>query len=164
MEPSGDIGSVKAALHTLLTGPDFERQLVEIEARFDDGITVPRLAAHQVKTAEHEGVPDDFPVCEIVGARSVLDNESEYADKHTHRLSIVIWANGDDEETVTKICERFMLATRKLLRSESLMPSIGCLPVVRDAEEYAPVGQKGGLAQPFVKAAAITFAVTTITA
>lgn len=158
----GDIGSVKAALKTLLTGPDFERELVAVEGRFADGLTLPRLVDSQIKTSDMAGMPAQFPACEIVGERSDADNETEYADKNSHRLAVLFWANGDDEETVTKLCERYLLATRKLLRSETQMPMIGCFPVVRAAEEYGVVGKKADLAQPFVKGASITFVVTTI--
>lgn len=160
----GDIGTVKAALKTLLTGPDFERELVAVEARFTDGITVERLPASQVKESEHEGIPGTFPTCEIFGTGSIADNSVEYADKNSHAISIMFWANGDDEETVTKKVERYLLATRKLIRSETLMPMIGCFPVVRGDESYGLVGKKSGLAQPFVKAGAITFTVSTIEA
>jgi hypothetical protein len=158
----GDIGTVKAMLKTLLIGPDFERELVAVEARFPDGLSVPRLAESQVKTTEMESIPDQFPWCEIAGEGSDPDNEVEYADKNAHAISIIYWANGDDEETVTKLVERFLLAVRKTIRNETLMPLIGSLPVVRGREQYGVVGKKVGLAQPFVKAGAISLSVGTI--
>jgi hypothetical protein len=163
-ETYGDIGTTKDVLKTLLLGPDFERKLVQVEARFSDGLSVPRLAESQVKTSEMESVPAQFPWCEIVGQQSDPDNEVEYADKNTHRIDIVYWANGDDEETVTKLVERYLLAVRKMIRNETLMPRMGCLPIVRASERYGVVGQKPGLTHPFVKAGAISFAVTTIEA
>jgi len=51
-----------------------------------------------------------------------------------------------------------------VLRNETLMPLIGCLPVVRSLEEYGVVGQRKGVSSPFVKAAALSFVITTIEA
>lgn len=160
----GDIGSVKEALKVLILGPDFERELVRVEARFTDGITVPRLAEAQLKTSETEAVPSQFPWCELVGEASDPDNQVDYADKNTHRITVLYWANGDDEESVTKLVERWILAVRKTIRNETLMPMIGNFPIVRATEQYGVVGKKSGLAQPFVKAGAITFHVSTIEA
>ncbi|HYE86259.1 MAG TPA: hypothetical protein VEA16_07880 [Vicinamibacterales bacterium] len=160
----GDIGTVKDALKTLLTGPDFERELVTVEARFGDGLTVPRVPGHEVKTSEREGVPAQFPTVEIVGEVSDPDQQVDYADLYGHAIAVIVWMNGDDEETVTKLVERYLLAVRKTIRSESLMPMIGCRPVVRGREQYGVVGRKSGLAHPFVKAGSISFTVATIEA
>ena len=160
----GDIGSVKTAIKTLLTGPEFERLLVAVEARFVDGVTLPRVPASAVVTTALSGLPGQFPWCEIDGERSESDQASEYADRMAHRLAITWWAGGDDEETVTKICERYVLATRKLLRQprERLMPMIGCLPIRRGSERYGLIGTHA--LAPFVKAGEFTCVVTTFEA
>lgn len=157
----GDIGSVKAAVQTILTGPEFEALLVACEARFGDGLVLPRVPLEAVKTSEIVGVPASFPWVEIVGERSDPDTDTD-ADTNTHRISVIVWMNGDDEETVTKLCERHILAMRSLVRGETLMPMIGSLPIVRGVEEYGVTGRKPDLAHPYVKAASITFAITTI--
>lgn len=158
----GDIGSVKAALKTLFLGPDFERELVAVEGRFADGLVLPRLTERMWKTTNAAGVPEQYPAAEIIGETTAPDNAVDYADQNTHQISVVFWVNDDDEEKVTKLCERYVLATRKMLRIESLMPMIGCLPVQRGMEEYGVVSRKPGLAHPYVNAAALTFFVTTI--
>lgn len=158
----GDIGSVKTAIKTLLTGPDFERELVAVEARFADGVTLERLPASAIVTTALSGVPGQIPWCEIDGERSESDPQSEYADRMAHQIAVTWWAGGDDEETVTKRCERYVLATRKLFRNETLMPTIGCLPIVRGSERYGMIGTHARA--PFVKAGEFTCKVTTFEA
>jgi len=158
----GDIGSVKAALKILVIGPDFERELVAVEARFADGLSLPRIPEAEVRTSEREGVPAQFPTLEIVGEASDPNIEVEYADAYGHAIAAIFWAMGDDEETVTKIVERYILAFRRMLRSETLMPMIGCRPVVRGREQYGVVGRKPGVSNVFVKAGSISFTVATI--
>lgn len=158
----GDIGTVKDALKTLTIGPDFERELVAVEARFADGLTLPRIPASEVRTSEREGVPAQFPTLEIVGESSDPDVQVDYADSYGHQLAAIFWATGDDEETVTKIVERYLLAFRRMVRNEALMPMIGCRPVVRGREQYGVVGRKPGVSNVFVKAGSISFTVATI--
>lgn len=160
----GDIGSVKAAIKTLLIGPDFEYQLRRVEQRFVDGVTLPRVPESAISTTALAGLPAQLPWCEIDGERAERDAELDYADRMAHRITITWWAGGDDEEAVTKRCERYVLATRKLLRQETLMPMIGCRPIVRGAERYGLVGEGKGLTAPFVKAGEFSCIVTTIEA
>jgi len=160
----GDAGTVKQAIATLLTGPTFERALVTVEQQYADGVVLERLSLGCVKTAELVGVPAQFPWVEIVLEETEPDVEVDYADKNSHALAIVYWANGDTEEIVSQRLERYILATRRVLRNETLMPMIGCFPVVRSVEEYGVVGRRENVASPYVKAAAISFVVTTIEA
>lgn len=158
----GDAGTVKQAIATLLTGPAFERALVGVEQQYAGGIVLERLSLDCVKTSELVGVPAQFPWVEIVLEETQPDVQVDYADKNSHALAIVYWANGDTEEIVSSRLERYILATRRILRNETLMPMIGCFPVVRSIEEYGVVGRKKGVTSPYIKAAAISFVVTTI--
>lgn len=160
----GDVGSVKAALKVVMLGPGLEHELVKVEQRFTDGLPLERLTNEtQVKTSKLESVPEVFPTVEIDAERSIADNEFEYADKNTHVIEIIVWQSGDTEENVSKKVERYLLAIRKLMRSETLMPMIGGFPAVRVDEAYGLVGRKDGTG-PFVKAGAITVRLTTIEA
>jgi hypothetical protein len=137
----GDVGTVKDALKTLLLGPDFEQALQTVEQRFTDGLHLERLSAAQVSTCEVTGTPPPFPYVEMVAGLSTFSAESQDEDLETaaHGLMLVWWADADDEQAATKLVERYVLATRKMLIGELLAPLVPAFPVRVVKEELSPL-------------------------
>jgi spore germination protein GerM len=135
----GDVGTVKDALKTLLLGPDFEQALQTVEQRFTDGLHLERLSAAQVSTCEVTGTPPPFPYVEMVAGVSTFREQDEDREPADHAITLVWWADADDEQAATKLVERYVLATRKMLIGELLAPLVPAFPVRVVKEELSPL-------------------------
>lgn len=161
----GDVGTVKEGLKQLLLGPLFVATVALVNQRFTDGITIEPLLESQIKTTDTHGVPSQFPLVELVARTEASPSEeadSSAADIITHEIDVLVWANGDDEESVGKLCERYVLAMRKAFKGASLMPFVANLPIHVSQGEYGVVGRNKDLARPFVKAAAVSIRLKTV--
>lgn len=162
----GDIGTVKAAIKTLILGPDFDRALSDVEARFTDGLHLQRVPEAQVKTAEITGAYPAFPFLEMVAGRSVFDPETQEEGRAEHALLLIWWADADDEETATALVERFTLATRTMLlagyESALLTPLAAAFPVRLVREDLSPLTfRKPEMSRAWVKAKSLEIVVPT---
>ncbi len=164
MRRYGDVGTVKAALKTLLLGPDFEAALTAVEQRFTDGVHLERVPDAQIATAELTGLRPPFPYVEMVaGVTSFRDGDQfEGAERADHVIALMWWADADDEETATKLVERYVLATRKALIGGLLAPLVPSFPVRIVKEELSPVTfRKEGTSRVWVKTKLIEIVVPT---
>lgn len=152
----GDVTTVKAALKTLLTGPEFEQACQGVERRYTHGLTLERLPAAQVKTTELVGEPPAYPFVEIVAGDSralALAQQGEDYQPFRHAIGVVFWVDGDDEETVTALAEMYALAWRQVLIGGLLSPLVPSKPVHVGREDSGVLGRKTSSAgRPFVKA------------
>lgn len=160
----GDAGSVKAALKTLHVGPDFEAALRDVERRFTDGLSLDRVPPAQIVECEVTGVYPAFPYLEMIGRLTTFrDTDQETGiERADHEIDLVWWADADDEQTATKLVERYVLATRKMLIGGLLAPLVPSFPVRVVREELSPITfKKDTTSRVWVKAKVLGIVVPT---
>jgi hypothetical protein len=157
----GDIEDVKAAFAALLRGPDYARALATIEDEKRDGLTPPAPSPDCI--AENEtAVLGTNPNCDLVAITGVYDEDDEVTCRHD--LAIVWTVAGDTEDQVTRAVQRYIRATREVLKHSTLTlaESAGPVRVIReDWSDLSPNPNAAG--SPLLKSGRLLVRVPTFT-
>lgn len=159
----GDIGDVKHELALLIGSAAF----LAVLAAVDVEKAVSAATPGPTKVYEGEKVSIDnlgYPVCEVVGHRTLYDPADEQVKTGTHQISLQWTQVGDDELTITAQLERLVRATRDLLWPATgpvSLPVIASAPIAIVSEEYSDLmpATIGG----FVKGSVVMLTVQTVT-
>lgn len=137
--------------------------LAAADAEANDGFTTPPPAT--VFTFESAGT-QEYPTIEMIVQNSRKKVDSA-ADVYEHRVMMAVTIAGDDEETLTRNCERYVWALRKFgtdhIDRDMPDPEDAVDQIICGAEAYTPLlrGKDTGVEYPFVKGCFMEFLVTT---
>ena len=132
-------------------------QLLLADSIAADGITTP-MPAEVVTTdrTELNGLPS---LMVLVTTSSPVPNTS--SQTYRHRCVVGITVGADDEDNVTALIERYVWATRRVLRTNYLPAKHLAGPIDTGEESYSPLLQQPDTIEfPFVKGAYIEVFVT----
>jgi hypothetical protein len=104
-----------------------------------------------------------YPVCEVIGLRTVYDPASNQAKVAMHEVQISWTHVGDDELTVTTQVERLVRATRDLFWPAAgpiALTNLASPPIEFLSEEYSELFK--GKDFPFIKGSMTVLRVTTL--
>lgn len=148
MARAGDMEDAKHEVALQMASPAFATVLAGVDAEKGGAMTTPPPAAvfegaKAIKTGQ------GYPVCEVIGLRTLYDEPSQQTKEATHEIGIYWTHVGDDEMTIQTQVERLVRATRDLLWN-ALATLIASEPIEVVSEEYAPLMPAAD--HPFVKA------------
>lgn len=133
---------IKRGLAVALMSAAFLATLDELAAEFADGLVVPPLRS--VKRAELKQVTD-LPAAEIQGVRSIPLGDGPWTSSYEHITAVRFFVSGDDEERITEVVERYVLASRRFFSQApgDEMRLAAWLPgsTVAGLEDYDPIMQ-----------------------
>lgn len=157
----GDIEDVKHELALLLQAASFLTLLTAVDLEKGTSVVTPGPAVvFEGEKANLTG--QGYPVCEVIGLRTVYEAASDQTKTATHDVQVSWTQVGDDELTITTQVERLVRATRDLLWPHDgpiNLPALASAPIELVSEEYSELFK--GKDVPFVKGSMTVLRVTT---
>lgn len=139
---------------------ELPKKLSFIDGRMADGITTPPpFEIHTTSKADIGGTPS----IELILTDGTNTLPEAQAQVYRHRIVVGFTINGDDEETVTAQCERYMWAIRQLARDSHVQPYQYLGPIDCGGLQYTPTVQRPEtIEQPHAQGGFIELYVTTV--
>jgi hypothetical protein len=158
----GSPSLIKQAIKAHLLDGAFDAALSFVNGELGDGLETPPLRS--VKTAELKVLAAELPAAEVllVQSRPVSPDSPVY----DHIIAIRFYVGGDNEETITAQCERYVLGARQLYnfqpgREAAIFPfAAGTVSV--GTEDYDPTARLKAAEATLVKVGSIELIVRTV--
>lgn len=158
----GDMEDCKHELALLLQSAAFVTLLAAVDVEKGTSVVTPGPAVvFEGEKAVLTGL--GYPVCEVIGLRTVYAPESQQSKVAAHDIQVAWTHVGDDELTIATQVERLVRATRDLFWPHDgpiTLPALASAPIELVSEEYSALFKGKDVA--FVKGSMTVLRVSTL--